>query len=134
VIDSSETLDLSPAETIAGFASTLTGLLDLLRRERAAVASLDRSELEAVVEGRSDLLRQLRRFLDRAGEPSDPVMRARFAEAVHKLVTEAAINAALLRDASDAIAAVLGAPSTDATYDAKGAMTRSARSIARLRV
>jgi hypothetical protein len=123
--------DVQATADLQGPLSTIDDMIALLRRERNAVAQLDKTELQAVSDGRSVLVTRLKVELQGQGVPQDPAARERFSEAVRRLVAEAAVNAALLRDASNALAELMGQSQSSGTYDAKGTLSRAVSPIAR---
>lgn len=115
--------------TSLGPVATVDRLVDLLRRERAAIAALDKDELEALADGGHDLLRSLKESLLRGGRPTG-VELERFSDAVRRLVAEAEVNALLLRDANHLLAQMLGPPQTPGTYNARGELSKQVQRVA----
>ncbi|MCK6545445.1 flagellar protein FlgN [Myxococcota bacterium] len=122
------TQDVQPIGPI----TAIEGLVDLLRKERIAIAKLDRRELESIADGGAPLLDTLRSFI--TGEGPNGLGgedRDRFTEAVKRLVAEAHVNALLLHDARSAVSSLLGQDQSAGTYNARGELSRAVRSIAR---
>jgi hypothetical protein len=124
----SATQDIQPVGPI----TAVEGLVDLLRRERIAIAKLDRRELESIADGGAPLLDSLRSFITGEGPSSlAGADRDRFSESVKRLVAEAHVNALLLHDARSAVSSLLGNDQSAGTYNARGELSRAVRSIAR---
>jgi hypothetical protein len=110
--------------------SVVDDLVDLLRRERAAIARLDRAELESIAQGGTALIGALQTHLQAGGTVTE-ADRTNFSDAVRRLVSEAQINAVLLHDARTALSQMLGQPTGEGTYNARGHLSRAVRAIAR---
>ncbi|MFH0900365.1 MAG: hypothetical protein V2A73_07030 [Pseudomonadota bacterium] len=102
--------------------------LEVLTRERAAIAALDAEELAAIAETKRGLAASLRSLQhELAGSPPTSLARGSLARSLREVHAQALANALLLEDVSVTIAGTLGIAESTFTYDRRARTTGYSR-------
>lgn len=112
---------------VAPLPRELAALLDLLQRERAAIAALDAQTLRDLVPEKERAAQRLAEALD-AWKNTPGADIAALAPSLHRAAAWAAANRALIDETLEALSDALGGEEGAGTYDAHARLRRRSRS------
>lgn len=122
-----DTPEATPDVAVPPLSRELAALLDLLQRERAAIATLDSKTLRELVPEKERAAQRLAEALDAFRKTEGADMEA-LAPSLHRAAAWAAANRALIDETLGALSDALGGEDGGGTYDAHARLRRRSRS------
>ncbi len=119
--------EAAPEAAVPPLPRELAALLDLLQRERAAIAALDAQTLHDLVPEKERAAERLAEALDAWKKAPGASIEA-IAPSLHRAAAWAAANRALIDETLAALSDALGGEEAGGTYDAHARLRRRPRS------